>query len=211
MRELILLQPGPGEGLELAHDLDEDFRHIIERLLQLRVNEEHCQRVSFGWLERPELSNVKRPCLRHQLRAFAHGKQGRRLRQTPGKGPQGLDVFEEACDFARGRALGLAFELLPPGFADLTVKQRLNPGDQRAIERIRDGAIDGVIAPAAGLSRHSVQAGKWRQFAPYPDQLFDQHVDDVGQFDLGVRRIGCERLQPFQRVGLGRPNVEVPA
>ncbi|WP_043418347.1 hypothetical protein [Cupriavidus basilensis] len=28
MRELILLQPGPDEGLELAHDLDEDFAWV---------------------------------------------------------------------------------------------------------------------------------------------------------------------------------------
>lgn len=167
--------------------------------------------MSLGWLERSELGNIKRAGLRHQLRAFAHGKEGRRLRQAVGKVPQGLDMFEEARDFACGGPLGLALELVPPGFAALAIKQCLDPADLRAIERLGDGAIDGFIAPAAGLGCHSVQAGKWRQFAPYPDQFFDQHVDDVGQFDLGVRRIGCERLQPCDRVGIDRPNVEVPA
>lgn len=51
MGQLVLLQPGLGDVFELAHHLDEDLCHIVERLLQLRLDEQHRQGVPLGRLE----------------------------------------------------------------------------------------------------------------------------------------------------------------
>ena len=82
---------------------------------------------------------------------------------------------------------GFALQFIPAGFTGMDNEQPVDSGDERIVEPVRDGAVNRLMDFATGLRSDPQQHRQGRQFVTTPDQLLDQHVDDVGQFDLRLR------------------------
>ncbi|KVN67151.1 hypothetical protein WL02_05590 [Burkholderia ubonensis] len=98
MFKLVFLQPDLRIRLELAHHLDEDLGDIVGRLPQLRLDEQHRERMTLRGLERSQFRNVERPRFGDQLGPLADGQDRGRHRRAFGQYPDLVDMLEEAGD-----------------------------------------------------------------------------------------------------------------
>jgi hypothetical protein len=96
-------------------------------------------------------------------------------------------MLEEARNRACSWPFGFALQVIPAGFTGMDSEQRVDSGDERIVEPVCDGAVNRLMVFATGLRSDPQQRHQGRQFVTTPDQFLDQHVADVGQFDLRLR------------------------
>src|ERR1700759_1275168 len=125
--ELVLLKPQLWGVLEITHRLDEDFRDIVERLLQLREDEQHGERVTFGGLERAHFVHVEGARFNDELRALGRRKDFRWRWQAIGQFAHLLDMFQEAGYLTGAWPLRVALQGVPAGLARVAYKKSIEP------------------------------------------------------------------------------------
>ena len=125
--ELVLLEPQLCGAFEIPYCLDEDFRDIVERLLQLGEDEQHGKRVTFGRLERAHFVHVEGARFNDELRALGRRKDFRWRWQAIGQFAHLLDMLQETGHLTGAWPLRFALQGVPAGLARVAYKEPIEP------------------------------------------------------------------------------------